>query len=323
MASWFKKKIIRPVRDCMVYALACCLFFFARILPRKLLLAINGGLGRLAYRLSKKLSDLAIVHLTRVFGPEQEKGAYWRLGRSVWLNLLLSYTDFAIWDKKHPRAFFDRNITVTGEEHLKAAYQRGKGVLCLIPHTVALEFPALILPLLGYKTTWVTSRIKNPALSKLILRHRESTGTHDLVRHRCYDRLVELLRDGECVIMMSDHDSRNTRGEFVDFLGIEAYTPTGCARLAADTGAAVVPMFALRGPDGRYTFAIWPELPALHAPDGSYDILANMKQQNDAFSRIITENPDQWIWFHKRWRTTPESLERFLKSKGKQRLMRS
>ena len=48
-----------------------------------------------------------------------------------------------------------------------------------------------------------------------------------------------------------------------------------------------------------------------------------MKQQNDAFSRIITENPDQWIWFHKRWRTTPESLERFLKSKGKQRLMRS
>ena len=191
------------------------------------------------------------------------------------------------------------------------------GVLCLIPHTVALEFPALILPLLGYKTTWVTSRIKNPALSKLILRHRESTGTHDLVRHRCYDRLVELLRDGECVIMMSDHDSRNTRGEFVDFLGIEAYTPTGCARLAADTGAAVVPMFAMRGPDGKYTFAIWPELPALCAPDGSYDILANMKQQNDAFSRIITENPDQWIWFHKRWRTTPESLERFLKSKGK------
>ena len=316
MATWLKKRIIRPVRDSVLYALACCIFFFARMMPRKLVLALNGGLGKLVYRLGGKLSAVVVGNLTKVYGPEREKGAYWRLGQRVCRNLARTYTDYAIWDKKHPEAFFNRHITVTGEEHLKAAYQRGKGVLCLIPHTVALDFPALILPMLGYRTNWVISRIKNPGLGKLLIRHRESTGTHVIVRHRCYDRLAGLLRGGECVIMMTDQDSMNTRGEFVEFLGIKAYTPTGCSRLASDTGAAVVPMYVTGGEDGEYTFAICPELPVAYAPDGSYDILANTRRQNEALSRIILDHPDQWIWFHRRWHTTPESLERFLKAKS-------
>ena len=86
-------------------------------------------------------------------------------------------------------------------------------------------------------------------------------------------------------------------------------------RLAADTGAAVVPMCTLRNDDGSYTFAIDPELPRIEAPDGSYDILANTKKQNDALSQMVFDHPDQWVWFHKRWETTPESLARFLEAK--------
>ena len=315
MASWFKRKIVRPVRDNVLYALAYAFFLAGPFLPRKLLLAVNGSLAGFAYRLSRKQAAIVSDNLTRVYGPEREAGAYRQLGARVFQCLARTFTDYALWGTRRDWSFFSRYFTVTGEAHLRAAYERGKGVLCLIPHTAGWEFSAILPPLLGYKTAGVSSRIKNPALNKLMIKHREDRGMRNITRHRCYDQLVELLRNGECLIIMTDQDSKNIRGAFVEFMGIKAYTPIGCSRLASDTGAAVVPMCTLRGSDDKYTFAIYPELPPVYAPDGSYDILANTKCQNDALSQIISDYPDQWVWFHKRWETTPESLERFLEAK--------
>ena len=317
MATWLKRKIIRPVRDNVLYALACMIFWLGPLMPRKLLLAVNSGLCRLFYRLSKKQPAIMIGNLTKVYGPEREEGEYRRLGLRVYQCLTRTFTDYAIWGVRRGWDFFSHYFTVEGEEHLRAAYDRGKGVLLLAPHTAAWEFTAILPPMLGYETSWVTSRIKNPALGKLLVKHRESRGVHNIVRHHCYDRLVEILRNGGCVIMMTDQDSKNIRGEFVEFMGIKAYTPTGCSRLAADTGAAVVPMYTVRGDDDRYTLHICPELQPVYAPDGSYDILANTRAQNDVLSRIIYDHPDQWVWFHQRWNTTPESLARFLEEKRK------
>jgi len=316
MATWFKRKIIRPVRDGVLYVLASLVFVIAPIMPRKFLLSLNGALCKLFYRLNKKQPAIIVNNLTRVYGPDEE-GKYRKLGLRVFQNITRSFTDYAIWGNRRSWDFFSRYFKVEGEEHLRAAYERGKGVLCLVPHTAAWEFSAIVPPMLGYKTSWVTSRIKNPALGKLLVRHRESRGVHNIIRHRCYDQLVELLRNGECLIIMTDQDSKNVRGEFVEFMGIKAYTPTGCSRLAAETGAAVVPMCTLRGDDDKYTFTVYPELPPVYAPDGSYDIIANTRLQNDALSRIIFDNPDQWVWFHKRWNTTPETLARFLEKRGK------
>ena len=315
MDTWLKKHIIRPVRDNVLYALASFLFFLGRILPRRLLLAQNGALSKLVYRLSKKQSAIMVDNLTKVYGPEKEAGEYWRLGGRVYRNLALTFTDYAIWGKKKSWDFFSRFFTVEGEEHLKAAVQRGRGVLCLVPHSVAWEFSAIMLPILGYTTSWVTSRIKNPALGKLLTKHRESRGVEIIIRHHCYDHVVEVLRSGGCVIMMTDQDSKNIRGEFLDFMGLKAYSPTGCSRLAADTGAAVVPICTIRGDDGRYKFTVYPELQPVYASDGSYDIHANTQQQNDVLSQMIFDHPDQWVWFHQRWDTTPESLEQFLEEK--------
>jgi len=324
MATWFKRKIIRPVRNSVLHVLAGSLFYIAPLIPRKLLLAWNGLLCKVFYRFSGKQSGIMVDNLTKVYGPEKEEGAYRRLGLRVFQCLAYTFTDYARWGNKRGWDFFSRHFTVTGEEHLRAAYDRGKGVLCLIPHTAGWEFSAILPPLLGYKTAGVSSKIKNPALNRLMVQHRESRGMRNITRHRCYDQLVELLRAGECLIIMTDQDSKNIRGEFVEFMGIKAYTPIGCSRLAADTGAAVVPMCTIRGDDDTYTFAIYPELQPVHAPDGSYDILANTKCQNDVLSQMVYDYPDQWVWFHKRWETTPESLARFLEAKrqAKERAVR-
>lgn len=312
MASWCKRKIIRPVRDSVLYVLIYSVFMLSPLMPRGLLLRWHKWVSKYIFLMSTRQAAIIQENLTRVYGPESVKGQYKRIGISLYQNLTLTFTDYARWGFHRSWSFFSRYFTVTGEEHLRRAYERGKGVLCLVPHTAGWEFSAIIPPLLGYPSAGVSSAIKNPALNKLMIQFREQRGMRNITRHRCYEQLTDLLRRGECLIIMTDQDSKHIRGEFIDFMGIPAYTPIGCSRLAAETGAAVVPMYTLRNDDDTYSFVIRPELKPIYTPEGDYDITANTRLQNDAISNIIRQCPEQWVWMHRRWATTPEKLAEYL-----------
>ena len=47
--------------------------------------------------------------------------------------------------------------------------------------------------------------------------------------------------------------------------------------------------------------------------DRNHDIIHNSQIHNDVMESIVREYPEQWLWFHKRWKTTPESLAFHLK----------
>ena len=156
---------------------------------------------------------------------------------------------------KNPDKFFSL-IEVEGEEHLHAAYTRGKGVICLMPHMSSWEFAAITPPMLGYVTSAASQSMKMGLLEKLMVTFRGSRGMKNITRQGSYQALVDVLNRGECLILMTDQDTR-VKGIFVDFLGHPAYTPLGASRLLSDTQAALVPMAMYRKKDGNYRFSIF------------------------------------------------------------------
>ncbi len=317
MASKLKVYVIRPVRNFIIYHLLRTLFWFGPLVPRKTTLWWHGYWAHRIALYGKKSLSAILDNLNFIFGKEKTKDAYRHFSALVYENLAKTFVDYALWSKFKKRKFFLKHFEIIGENYLKNAYDKKKGVLCLIPHTPGWEFSAILPPILGYKSAGVSSAIKNPSLNKLMINLRESRGMRNITRHRCYDELIQLLNNGECLIIMIDQDSMNIKGEFLDFMGHQAYTPLGCARLAMDTGAAVVPMYTLRNADNTYQFVIEKEIPPVLDSDGNYDIIANTQIHNDVISHIIMCNPTQWVWMHRRWNTTKEKLENFLLQKRK------
>ena len=315
MATKFKVYIIRPVRNFVIYHFLHSIFVLGQFMPRRPLLWWHGVLAKIVYRMLKKTRRIVEQNLAIAFGPEKRKGEYHRIGQQMFVSLGKTFTDYALFWKMKTREQFSRYFRFEGEENLKAAYEKGKGVLCLVTHTSGWEFSAFMPPVLGYKSMGVSSRIKNPALNKLMIGLRESRGMANITRDHCYDTLVERLKKGECLIIMIDQDSLNIRGEFLQFFGKEAYTPIGCARLAMDTGAAVVPMYTYRNDDNTYVFKMLPEIPFEHKATDLETIRYNTQKHNDVIERIIREHPEQWVWMHERWKTTPEILRQHLEHK--------
>jgi len=270
--------------------------------------------GKLYYKMGKKARQVALNNLTNIFGKEKSTEEIENIAKEVFTNTAGAFLDFFAQSYiKNKKRFFKKIvISVSGEEHLKSAYQKGKGVICLIPHLSSWELSAVTPPMMGYKTIAASKPIKGILVNKTMVWLRARRGMKNFSRVGSYDILVQGLKEGNCLILMIDQDTR-VKSCFVDFFGREAYTPLGAARLAADTGAAVVPMAMSRISTGKYHFEILSEMSVIKTDNPENDLISNTQAQTKIMEYFIRKNLTQWVWMHRRWKTTRESLDKWKK----------
>lgn len=153
----------------------------------------------------------------------------------------------------------------------------------------------------------VAKRIPNPRLNRLVEDVRGCLGVPTLYSDGGVLKLARTVTSGLAIGIVPDQDVETVGGTFVDFFGRPAYTPTGPARLALATGAPLVVAFALRVGDRLRSVVNAPIYPDRKAPRE-----AEIVRLTTAWCRQMEDHlrahPEQWLWFHERWKTTPEKL---------------
>lgn len=264
--------------------------------------------------MAHKSRERALQHLNMVYGEETTLEERVDIAKAVFIEMIKSFFDYIALSRVTNKKRFFSIVEVEGEEYLRAAYKKGKGVICLIPHLSSWEFAAITPPMMGYETSAASKAMKQKFLEKLIVKYRARRGMKNITREGSYQKLIDVLHKGECLILMIDQDTK-VKGFFVDFMGKPAYTPIGASRLALETGASVVPMAMTRKEDDNYRFIIYPELPVVCTENTLSDLLENTRQQTKMMEQIIRAYPKQWVWMHPRWQTTPESVEEYNRRK--------
>lgn len=154
----------------------------------------------------------------------------------------------------------------------------------------------------------IVKRQTNPHVNAIIERARGRHGMPTLYRDESSMRIVRLLREGRCIGMAPDQDVPALAGMFVEFFGRPAYTPIGPARLALTAGVPIMVGYMIDDEDGKHTVVF--NEPVF--PDPTQPKAAEIERLTRAWSRqledAIRANPEQWLWFHDRWKTTPEKL---------------
>ena len=236
-----------------------------------------------------------------------------QMGKKVFQHQAWNLADYFYTINLKTREQFSKYWEIEGEEYLKVEYEKGNGVLCLMCHRGSWEFSAIAPPVLGYETTAVSKALKNPKINELIIKYRQNRGMKNLSRGKTYPLLLDAIKKGECLIIMIDQDTK-VKGVFVDFLGKSAYTPVGAARLALDTMAPVVPMAMIRTANHKHKLVIKPAIPTINTRDLENDLLQNTINYTRSIEEFIAADPEQWVWMHERWKTTPEMIIEIEKS---------
>src|SRR5207247_7719980 len=142
--------------------------------------------------------------------------------------------------------------------------------------------------------------LDNPHIDALVEFRRSLSGNH-LVEKRDFARsILQALKNNEAVGVLIDQNAGLDNGVFIDFFGIPACAVVGFAKIAAHSGAAVIPGFALWSEEERkYILRFYPPLP--FTGDAALDTQILHAQ----LECVIREYPDQWLWIHRRWKTRP------------------
>jgi KDO2-lipid IV(A) lauroyltransferase len=127
--------------------------------------------------------------------------------------------------------------------------------------------------------------------------------------------MARLLRRGKTLGILIDQGTTRSEGVEVTFFGRKALATPAAALLAQRYGSSVVPGFCVRDGKDRLTLIVEPPLSLKQTKDSRADAQINTQIMTEAIEKAVRTYPEQWFWFHKRWKRHypelyPEDLAR-------------
>lgn len=276
------------------------LLYLLRFLPLPLLHLLADAVGSLAYYAVLPRRRVGETNLRLCF-PERSAAERRRLLKRHFRHMARLVLEYGLYWYA-PAARLKSLVRYRDKHHLDHALAQGK-VILLYPHFTAFELAVYALnqdvPLIS-----MYSHQKNRQLDEQILRGRHRYDNVFLIgRTEGLRAIIKQMRASDAPFLyLPDQDFGRKDSLFVRFFGIPTATIAGLGRIAALTRAKVVPAIPTREADGTVTLRFYP---AWEDFPGTSDE-ADAQRMNDFIEARVREQPEQYFWLHKRFKTRPE-----------------
>lgn len=267
-------------------------------LPLPVLGRVGDGVGILVFWVVKSRRHIALTNLRLCF-PERSEGERRAIARQHFQAYTRSMLERSIlWWASERRL---RRLIVVEPRLPLSTIQSGPAIF-LCPHFVSLDVAGVAVAL-DVSGCSIYARQSNAVFDNALRKGRSRFQPVALFsRSQGIKPVVRAMRDGLPFFMCPDMDFGAKDAEFVPFFGILAATLTAPARIAALTGATVIPVIATVLPGYRGWKVAFLE-PWEHYP-GS-DITQATRRMNHFIETQILNAPAEYFWVHRRFKTRP------------------
>ena len=242
-------------------------------------------------RVAMQNLELALPELGAARHREIVDGVFRSIGR-----LLVTFARFP----SIRRETLPQWIRAEGGEHFAEALKRGRGVLFATAHLGNWELSAFAHALITGPMHVLVRPLDNPLIDRLVERRRALSGNSVISKRDFARAILKALAANEAVGVLIDQNASLDTGVFVDFFGVPACAGPGFARIAAHSGAAVIPGFALWcEAERRYVLRFYPRV------EMTGDAARDTQALQSVLEEVVRAYPDQWLWIHRRWKTRP------------------
>ncbi|MDC6178376.1 lauroyl acyltransferase [Ralstonia solanacearum] len=272
-------------------------------LPYGFVARFGEGLGGLLYRIPSSRRRVVLANLKACF-PEMPDAEREAAAHEVFRKVFRSFAERSFaWFASEKR--LRRVVTIDDQANLPALH--GAPHILVTLHLSGVEIGALALTdylreHVGNAGCSLYTRMANPALDDAVKALRSRFGATMVSRNENIRQIMRTIKRGEALQLISDMDFGERDAEFVPFFGVPALTLNAIPRMAALTGAKVVPMYTEILPDYQgYALRILP--PWDHYPTG--DLTADTRRMNAFFEDVIRPRITEYYWVHKRFKHRP------------------
>jgi KDO2-lipid IV(A) lauroyltransferase len=191
-------------------------------------------------------------------------------------------------------------VEIHGREHLDRALERGRGALLFAAHFTTLEVGVAVLEALVPRGSCMYRPQRNAMMDVMIRRGRHRFAKEQIPRDNVR-ALLRNLRDNYAVVYLPDQTYLGKQAELLPFFGEPAVTNTATSKLAAISGATVLPYFFRRLPSGDYRVDIGPPLEDFPSESATLDT----QRLFALLENYIRLAPEQYLWLYKKFKGRP------------------
>ena len=268
------------------------------LFPYPVQISLGALLGKVLQTLSPSRQRVADINLQLCF-PEKSITERNNIKNASFQNLGIALLEMSMcwwW----PENRLSSLVEIRGREHIETVLDSGRGVILLTGHFTSLEIGGrlftLSMPLQAmYRTQ------KNRLFDSYLYTRRKSY-LENAISRKNTRQMIRGIKQLIPTWYAPDQNFPNEKNVFVPFMGVQTATISAGSRIAQSSGGAMLPFYPERKKDGS-GYIIWVEPPLEDFPSG--DDVQDATAVNASIEKFVRQNPEQYMWFHKRFKTRP------------------
>ncbi len=278
------------------------------LLPLAVARSLGGFFGLVGYYFSKKQRKCALKNLKSAF-PEKSASERKRIAKASFKNASIVFTESLVisrWSRDQIESRFQL------EESLKPMdVICENGAVGITAHYGNWEllggFFAMYRP---GKLAAGAAKHSNPKIQASLERKRHDWNMEVIYSDDSPKAFLKALKNKKLLGLLPDQNLRSPNGTFVDFFNRPTYTTTLPAHLARTSKK---PLFVclLRREGKGFKWLVFPPIEI----DWKGDKQQDLHFATEAYSKVLEDEfrkyPEQWVWFHDRWRTQPGDEQKY------------
>jgi KDO2-lipid IV(A) lauroyltransferase len=281
----------------LMYHIVYGVLYLISLLPLKVLFLLSDFAYFIIYLCFRYRKKVVMQNLTIAFSEktEEEKEAIARNFYKNFCDTFIETIKFISADEKFFRKHFVADYSIVEE-----LYKAGKSVQLHMGHNFNWELANLSFPFyIHHKTLVLYSPLQNKVFDRLLLKIRTRTDTKLIAANNMRVEMLPHRNSQYIIALIADQSPPDPdKSYWVDFFGRSTGFFKGPEKMARLNDFPVVFCHFKKSKRGYYIGHA--EL-ATHTPRALEEgQLTKMYAQ--MIERLMTENPEMWLWSHRRWK---------------------
>jgi KDO2-lipid IV(A) lauroyltransferase len=199
-----------------------------------------------------------------------------------------------------PKSWDGVKLNASGIKLLDNSLEQKKGIIMISAHFGTWELFVKWVGNYWHNCVGIVHRQNNRGADRFAREQRELCGVKHIFRKEPIEKMYNVLSQNGIFCLVSDQDAKNT-GVFVDFFGKPASTHKGAALFHMKTKSPIIFGVCIQTGFQQYQVEFLPVIPK------SQTIKDITQAYTSILEKIVRQHPEQYFWFHRRWKTKPIS----------------
>ena len=264
----------------------------------KKMLAFFGRQMSKRYReVVEKNLQIAFPYHTKIEQSQLEDAVYKHFA-SIFVEIVYMFV------KRNPENIL-KEIEVNNLQVLEKALEKKKGVILFSGHFGNWELvPFILSRQLNTTLISIVREMNNPLVEKLVKRFRERMGSTVIYKKNSLRTILKMLDQNRMIYLLIDQNTVGREAVFIDFFGREVGAVPSVSQLYLKKNVPVIPLF-LHYEQDKIVLDLLEEINFKGSNNLENDILQLTQECACIIEENIKKYPEQWFWFHNRWKTRP------------------